>query len=95
MEYRATEIQVRSNDDAQMTQVTVEEALRKFPTLLAAAEAGESVLILGENGKTFRLVANCERPAVTGIPKAGRWEGLVAIPDDFDDPLDELQEYME
>jgi antitoxin (DNA-binding transcriptional repressor) of toxin-antitoxin stability system len=77
-----------------MTQVTIPEALQRFAELLAAAEAGESVVIQGENGRTFRLVASRPRPPRTGTPKAGRWQGLV-IPDDFDEPLEELREYME
>lgn len=78
-----------------MTQVTTHEAMRSLPVLLAAANAGENVMILDESGKTFRLVAIRERPAVTGKPKAGRWQGLVVVPDDFDEPIDELREYME
>ncbi|HET6883455.1 MAG TPA: DUF2281 domain-containing protein [Pirellulales bacterium] len=78
-----------------MTQVSVDEALQRLNALLAAADAGESVVILGEDGKTFRLVPGRQRPPVTGTPKAGRWEGRVVVPDDFDEPLDDLREYME
>ena len=35
------------------------------------------------------------RPPVTGIPKAGQYEGRLVVPDDFDEPLEELREYME
>jgi hypothetical protein len=35
------------------------------------------------------------RPPVTGIPKAGQYEGRLIVPDDFDEPLDDLHEYME
>ena len=35
------------------------------------------------------------RPTVTGVPKAGRLKGQLVVPDDFDEPLEELQEYME
>jgi antitoxin (DNA-binding transcriptional repressor) of toxin-antitoxin stability system len=79
----------------QMTQVTIQEAMRALPGLLAAANAGENVTILDESGKTFRLVATHERPAITGVPTAGRWEGRLVVPDDFDEPLDDLREYME
>lgn len=78
-----------------MMQVTINEALRELPGLLAAADAGKSVVILGEDGKEFRLVPNRRCPPVTGTPKAGRWEGRAVVPDDFDAPLDELREYME
>jgi antitoxin (DNA-binding transcriptional repressor) of toxin-antitoxin stability system len=78
-----------------MTQVTIPEAQQRLPELLAAAEAGERVEIRSNNGRTFQLVVNRPRPPVTGTPKAGRWQGKVVIPDDFDEPLDELREYME
>jgi len=78
-----------------MTQVTLPEAQQRLPELLAAAEAGESVEIQTENGRTFRLIANRPRPPVTGVPRAGRWQGRIVIPDDFDAPLEELREYME
>ena len=35
------------------------------------------------------------RPPVTGVPKAGRLKGQLVVPDDFDEPLEELREYME
>ncbi len=35
------------------------------------------------------------RPPVTGIPKVGDYEGRLFVPDDFDEPLEELREYME
>jgi hypothetical protein len=35
------------------------------------------------------------RPPVTGVPKAGGYAGRLIVPDDFDEPLDELREYME
>ena len=76
-------------------QVSVTEALQRLPQLLAAAEAGENVMIQNDSGRTFQIVPLRPRPAVTGIPKAGRWQGLVDIPDDFDEPVAELQEYME
>ena len=33
-------------------------------------------------------------PDMTVTPVLGRLNGLVKIPDDFDEPLDELKEYM-
>ena len=33
--------------------------------------------------------------AATGVPKAGRLKGQLVVPDDFDEPLEELREYME
>lgn len=74
--------------------VTMYEAQQRLPELLAAAQTGEGIEIQGEDGRTFRLIANRPRPAVTGRPRAGTCRGLIQIPDDFDAPLEELREYM-
>lgn len=34
------------------------------------------------------------RPPVTGVPKAGEYAGRLVVPDDFDEPLEDLSEYM-
>lgn len=83
-----------------MTQVTLSEAQRRLPDLLAAAAAGEEVVITKAKQGDFRLVfispgATRPRPAVTGVPQAGRLRGQLVVPDEFDAPLDELREYME
>ncbi|MCI0638239.1 MAG: DUF2281 domain-containing protein [Gemmataceae bacterium] len=77
-----------------MIRVSVNEAMHRFPELLSAARAGEGVEIK-QNGWTFRLTAFSSRPPVTGTPKAGRLKGQLMVPDDFDEPLEELREYME
>jgi len=76
-----------------MIYVNVKEAQARLPELLHAVEAGEEVEIRADNGRTFRLGAS--RPPVTGVPKAGRLKGQLVVPDDFDEPLEELREYME
>ena len=82
-----------------MIQLTANEAQARLPELLNAARRGETVEIQ-ENGCTFRLTAlqptsPRPRPPVTGAPKAGRLKGMFVVPDDFDEPLEELREYME
>ena len=52
-----------------MTHVTIPEAQRRLPELLAVAETGESVEIHADNGRTFNLTANRLRPARTGVPR--------------------------
>jgi antitoxin (DNA-binding transcriptional repressor) of toxin-antitoxin stability system len=82
-----------------MTQVTVAEAQRRLPELLAAAEAGETVRIQSESGRTFTLAAQPTAPVVNpdwqGYPHPGSAKGMIAIGDDFDEPLEDLQEYAE
>jgi hypothetical protein len=46
-----------------------------------------------ENAHEYRDTAT--RPPVTGTPTAGRLKGLISVPADFDEPLEELREYME
>ena len=79
-----------------MPHVTVNEAQQRLPDLLTAARAGE-VVEIHQNGWTFRLTAipAHPRPPVSGTPKAGRLKGQLIVPDDFDEPLDELREYMQ
>jgi antitoxin (DNA-binding transcriptional repressor) of toxin-antitoxin stability system len=83
-----------------MTQVSVHEAQQRLPELLAAVEAGEMVSIRADNGRTFRLaMPPTSEPVVNpdwpGYPHAGSAKGLIEVPDDFDEPLDELKEYSE
>jgi len=77
-----------------MVQVTVDEAKQRLPELLALAEKGEAIEIRAESGRTFRLAATRPRPPVTGVPKAGRLKGQLIVPDDLDEPLEGLRDYL-
>ena len=35
------------------------------------------------------------RPPITGVPQAGEYQGRLVVPDDLDEPLEELREHME
>lgn len=82
-----------------MTQVTIPEAQQHLPELLSAVEAGETVTILTDSGRTIALSVQPPVPAVNpdwpGYPHPGSAKGLIVVPDDFDEPLEELKEYME
>jgi antitoxin (DNA-binding transcriptional repressor) of toxin-antitoxin stability system len=82
-----------------MTQVTISDAQQRLPELLAAVEAGEKVMIRSDNGRTFTLAIQPPAPLINpdwpGYPYAGSAKGLIEVSDDFDEPLDELKEYME
>ena len=77
-----------------MTRVTLAEARDRLPELLDAATSGESVLIAADDGHEFRIVATSGIASLIGTPKAGSCRGLIKIADDFDEPLDELADYM-
>ena len=82
-----------------MTQVSIPEAQVRLPDLLAAAAAGETVTIRTDEGRIFQLTAQFPVPGINpawpGYPHAGSAKGLIHIADDFDEPLEELKEYME
>ena len=75
--------------------LTVSEAQQRLPELLEAAHKGQPVEII-HGVQRFRLVALSPRPRppATGAPKAGRYKGRLIVPDAFDEPLDEMREYM-
>ena len=77
-----------------MTTLTITEAQKRLPDLLAAAQAGEKVIIQGDKGQTFALVPLVS-PDWPGYPQPGSAKGLIKMTDSFDEPLDELKEYME
>ena len=79
-----------------MIRVAIEEVEQRFGELLSAARAGE-VVEFQQDGDTFRITAVLPRarPPLTGVPKAGRLKGKLLVPDDFDQPLEDLREYME
>jgi antitoxin (DNA-binding transcriptional repressor) of toxin-antitoxin stability system len=88
-----------STGDLTMIQVTVAEAQQRWPELLAAAEAGETVTIRSDEGQTFTLAlqppAHTLNPDWPGYPHAGSARGLIEIRADFDGPLEDLKEYTE
>jgi antitoxin (DNA-binding transcriptional repressor) of toxin-antitoxin stability system len=82
-----------------MTVLTVSEAQQRLPDLLCAVEAGETVAIRSDQGRLFQLTAQTSTPPVAlawlGYPHPGSAKGLIEVPDDFDEPLEELKEYAE
>lgn len=71
--------------------VNIHEAKTQLSKLIAAAEAGEDVVIARAGKPAVKLVAVKENK-----PKRrefGRWKGKIWIADDFDDPLPEFEEY--
>jgi antitoxin (DNA-binding transcriptional repressor) of toxin-antitoxin stability system len=86
-----------------MTTVTIEEAQANLPELIHRLSPGEDVVITENDQPVARLMAvqivhrrpPRPRPPVTGVPKAGRLRGLLVVPDDFKEPLEQMGEYME
>ena len=85
-----------------MATVTLEEAQATLAELVHRLAPGDGVTILENDRPVARLVAPLvaprgeprPRPPVTGVPKAGQYEGRLIVPDDFKQPLEELRGYM-
>ncbi len=74
-----------------MQQVSVEEAKTTLPDLIDAAVSGDDVVITKDAQHIVKLVPVSRAKAV---PQFGSAKGLITIADDFDEPLDDLREYI-
>jgi prevent-host-death family protein len=87
-----------------MSIVTLQEAQMGLADLIRGLQPGQ-VVVITENARPVAQLtpaaaielqpAPRPRPPVTGTPTAGRLKGLISVPADFDEPLEELREYME
>jgi prevent-host-death family protein len=86
-----------------MTMLSLQDAQAQLAELIHRLRPGDAITITENDTPVARLVGlpamsrrpTRPRPPVTGIPKAGRWQGQLVVPPDFDEPLEELREYME
>lgn len=85
-----------------MSNITLEEAQSRLTEVVQQLTPGDEVIITVNQRPVARLLGIAakgnsprSRPAVTGIPKAGAYEGRLTVPDNFDEPLEELREYTE
>jgi antitoxin (DNA-binding transcriptional repressor) of toxin-antitoxin stability system len=79
-----------------MITTTVKLAETQFKELIAAALRGEDVLITAddENGTAVRITRVAPRDELEEPrPRFGSAKGRIWIADDFDEPLDEFDEY--
>jgi len=74
-----------------MHQVNLEEAKAQLPDLIDAAVGGEEVIIAKDAQHLVKLV-----PVATTKPRPqfGSAKGLITMSDDFDEPLEDFEEYM-
>jgi antitoxin (DNA-binding transcriptional repressor) of toxin-antitoxin stability system len=73
-----------------MYQVDLKEAETELAKLIEAAAGGEKVVITRSDGTSFTIVPII---AAGATPKFGSAKGLVKISDDFDEPLEDFEEY--
>ena len=72
-----------------MHQFNLKESETQLTKLIAAA-GGEEVIITRSDGASFKIVPIS---AVAAIPKFGSAKGCVKMSDDFDEPLENFEEY--
>ena len=76
-----------------MTTVTLKEARERLSGLLEEAARGEEVVITGEDGRAFKLVPSETEPKKKrGLIGSAR--GQIWMSEDFDEPLEDFEEYM-
>ncbi|CCI38299.1 type II toxin-antitoxin system Phd/YefM family antitoxin [Microcystis aeruginosa] len=74
-----------------MMQLTVDEAKNQLSELLKAASKGEQVIIQNHEGQDFQIISLA--PTVKH-PQYGSAKGIVKMLDNFDDSIEEFEEYM-
>ena len=74
-----------------MIKLTVNEAQSQLSDLLKAASKGEQVIIQNNEGQDFQLIS---LPTTVKHPQYGSAKGIVKMLDNFDDPIEEFEEYM-
>lgn len=74
-----------------MQQVDIEEAKTSLPALIDAAVKGEEVVIAKDGEHVVRLVPVSRAKRA---PLFGSAEGLITMADDFDEPLEDFEEYV-
>jgi antitoxin (DNA-binding transcriptional repressor) of toxin-antitoxin stability system len=74
-----------------MHEVQLQEAQNRFAELIDEVANGEEVRITRADGAIFKIVLMLP----TGPrPKFGSAKGQISMSDDFDEPLEDFQEYM-
>jgi prevent-host-death family protein len=74
-----------------MCRVSLQEAQEMLAVLVQQVLQGEEVIITQDDRPLVRMI-----PAKQTRPRAhfGSAKGLIAIADDFDEPLDDFKDYM-
>jgi antitoxin (DNA-binding transcriptional repressor) of toxin-antitoxin stability system len=86
---------VVSNREIDMSiTVTIEEAQAKLKELVHQLAPGDEIIITENQQTVARLRSELEQPVRRPPPGLGKGSILYMAPD-FDEPLDEMKEYME
>ncbi len=74
-----------------MRQVALKEAETRLAELIGIVAGGEEVIITKDDGSAFKIISLIRNKP---YPKFGSAKGLVEMSDDFDEPLEDFEEYM-
>ncbi|WP_107671300.1 type II toxin-antitoxin system Phd/YefM family antitoxin [Cyanothece sp. BG0011] len=73
-----------------MQKIDLKEATDKLEELIRKAAQGEEVIIINNDGQPFQILPlKSQKPR----PKFGSAKGLIEMSDDFDESLNEFDEY--
>jgi len=82
-----------SKEDDMAITVTIEEAQAKLKELLHELSPGEEIIITEQHRTVARLRSELEQPVKRPPPGLGKGS-ILHMSADFDEPLDEMAEYM-
>jgi antitoxin (DNA-binding transcriptional repressor) of toxin-antitoxin stability system len=71
--------------------IALKEAETRLSELIWMVAEGEEVIITRDDGSDFTIIPF---PHKRPYPKFGSAAGLIEMSDDFDEPLEEFEEYM-
>jgi len=74
-----------------VAEVNIHEAKTHLSRLLNRVAAGEEIVI-SKAGKPIAVLGPLPKPAGTRVP--GRYRGQIVIHPNFDDPIEEFEEYF-
>jgi antitoxin (DNA-binding transcriptional repressor) of toxin-antitoxin stability system len=83
-------LEVIFTGSCRMQKISLKEAEAKLAALIESAASGEEVVITRSDGASFKIVPII---AADAIPKFGSAKGLIKMSDDFDEPLEDFEEY--
>jgi antitoxin (DNA-binding transcriptional repressor) of toxin-antitoxin stability system len=74
-----------------MLKLTLNEAQNQLPNILKAVAEGQQVIIQNHDGKNFEIIF---LPVASQSPQYGSAKGIVKMLDNFDDPIEDFEDYM-
>ncbi|MGD9893921.1 MAG: type II toxin-antitoxin system Phd/YefM family antitoxin [Dehalococcoidia bacterium] len=74
-----------------ISRIELDQVADHLPELIEEVQRGGEVVLMKGDEPVAKLVAH---PPVRPSPRFGSAKGLIIISDDFDEPLEDFEEYM-